>query len=78
MIVAHSHIVDEDTDGQTFNVVGDPCDVALGARAEVDVNDLGPDAFVLGLNVGGNILKLERSATDLKINLKLSKHLNTC
>ena len=68
MIVAHSHIVDENSDSQAFNVISDPCHVALGARAEVDVDDLGPDALVLGLDVGSDILKLERSAAHLEIN----------
>ena len=75
MIVTHSNIVHEDSNGQAFNVLPDSCHVTFGARAEVHVDDLGPDALVLGLNVGGNILKLERSPAHLQI--KSSQHVNT-
>ncbi len=66
IIVAHSHIVDKYPDGEALDVVRYPCDVTVCTGAEVYINDLGPNALVLGLDVGSNVLKLEGSSAHLK------------
>ena len=66
VVVTHAHVVNEDADVEAANGLLDPGNVPLGARGKVNVDDLGSNPLVLGLDVRGHVLQLERGSTHLQ------------
>lgn len=67
VVVAHANVVDQDADVDATNGLLDAWDVGLVGRGrKVNVDDLGSDPLVLGLDVSCHILKLVRCSADLK------------